>query len=163
MKDFRLTDDFGRVTRFRGIKLVNDTTDNSNGEKPQFTNITVWRTEAGQYVVLRETCYRIRHLHEYCYRAENEGAVLREPHATDNFPCSTCNKDRVIEPGVGYGQLERSTLVVYKTPQQLIDGLATLNVQTGMMHHSNFVQAVLADISEEDEEVHKLWMVQEIR
>lgn len=160
MKDINIVDDYGRRTSFRGEELVHDSTD--TGIKPQYTEVTVWRTEGGKYVVLRQTRYRVRHLRPDCRRATQEGGVLRSPMETDDFPCVTCNKRGDLTHGLGYGQEYRSNLTVYDTPQLLIDGLASVNVQTGVKHYSHFMQSVLADISEADPVVEALWMHQVI-
>lgn len=147
-----LEDEYGKRTRFRGTRLVGETTDTETGEKPQWAEIEVWRTEAGAYVVQRTTHYRLRHLSDTCPRL---GANLlpRRPTETDTFPCPRCNTRNTIEPGKGYGVAPRSAVDIARIPADLIRLLAN-NDGT----YSGFTRSVLAEISEQDQAVADLWM-----
>lgn len=178
MTEITLLDGFGRRTTFKGKRLVSESTDTPEGRKPQYTEFTVWKTEAGQYVVLREVRYRIRHLDFECKRAADTNVVMRSPRSSDTFPCPACNSKYVVEGldsrgnqirrsiadhNEGWGQTHRTNLAVYKTPELLIEGLALVNPHTGAKTHSELSQAILADISEQDPAVASQWMSQVIR
>lgn len=148
---YALLDDFGRRINFEGEVLAEDTTD--DGRKPQWTHITVYRTEGARYVVWRDFGYRVRHRDLDCKRIGEHEPVRADE--GDTFACPACNPHRL--PG-GWGQADRTKMDVYDTPEQLIAGLATLNQQTGHSHHSQFSQALLADVSERDRAVAAVWM-----
>lgn len=149
MQQCSVTDEYGRRTSFRGDKLVYESTDTSAGIKPQWMEITVWRTEGGHYVVRKETHYRVRHLKDGCPRAE--GYDLLDPTELDTYPCQTCNKQGMIEPGLGWAQASRIVVDVYKEPEELI---ASFRIDE---RYSNLSRAILADVSEVDERVDALW------
>lgn len=153
--DVTLFDGFGRSISFRGELLIDKDTD--NGEKPQWTRIRVWRTDAGQYVLRRQVHYRVFHLSETCSKAAGS-ALVPASSRNDDFPCTLCNPGKLMTDG--YGQESKQTIEVLRIPGQLIDSLATVNAQTGAMHHSAFAQSILAEISAKDEDVSALWMKQ---
>jgi hypothetical protein len=142
-----LTDDFGRRTVFTGERLADEHSDTSEGNKPQWVEISVWRTAGGRYVVRRVTRYRVRHLRDDCRRAEGYGIV--EPTEEDTYACSSCNKRGVMEGG--YAQADRTTVDAYRDPQELIIGLETSG------RHSNLARAILADLSAEDPAIDAAW------
>lgn len=146
MKDMTLIDDFGRRTVFTGERLVSEHTDTSDERKPQWVEIDVWRTEGGSYIVRTATCYRIRHSSDQCAKAE--GYELEPATVDDTYPCPACNK--ADTPG-GLGQLPRTTVEAYRTPQELIESFK----QNGS--HTNFGRAILAEISDIDDAVDAAW------
>lgn len=147
-----LTDEYGKRTRFRGTRLVSETTDTETGEKPQWAEFDVWKTQAGSFVIHRITNYRVRHLSDRCRRL---GANLlpRTPTETDTSPCPACNPNNVIEPGRGYGVEPRSAVDVAKNPSELIRMLASSDGS-----YSGLARTILAEISEQDSAVADLWM-----
>lgn len=147
MRDHVVVDDFGRRTVFKGEKLVGESTDTVAGTKPQWLDVTVWRTAAGSFVVERTTHYRVRHTSELCSRAE--GYELIEATSLDTYACPSCNKDGVLEGGCA--QADRVTVEAYTTPQELISSFQ----QDG--RYSNLARTILADLSEQDERIDKLW------
>lgn len=157
MEPFDLVDDFGRHIRFNGEILVEDSTDSPEHRKPQWTDTTIYRTEAGRYIVLAESNYRIRHQTPTCRRAN--GYELVSADESDTWACPTCNPDDV--PG-GYGQDTRMKVDVCDTPAELIARMSTINQQTGLRTHSHYAQSLLARVSELDTAVRDAWMVQEV-
>jgi hypothetical protein len=147
MTEINITDEFGKRTVFTGQRLVDEHTDTSDGRKPQWVQISVWRTEAGSFVVRTLTCYRVRHQDKGCRRAE--GYDLTKPMSDDTFPCSSCNQDGDLVGG--WAQASRMTVEAHHTPQALIDSFQTDG------RHSNLARSILADISDEDEGVDALW------
>jgi len=147
MDDITLIDDYGRRTLFTGELLVEEHTDTGDGLKPQWAEMSVWRTEGGNYVVQRTTCYRIRHTNPNCRRAE--GYTLVEPTEDDTYPCKECNTDMVLVGG--YAQDDRVTVDPYQGAQELINGFKTEG------RFNNLARSVLADIAEKDEKVDALW------
>lgn len=147
MNDFTLEDDFGRRTVFTGVQLIDEHTDTSDGRKPQWLEIGVWRTEGGSFVVQRTTCYRIRHARENCPRAE--GYDLVEATKEDTYLCPLCNKNGELEGG--YAQAARVSVNAYHSPQELIDSFRLDG------RYSNLARAILADLSEQDEAVDAAW------
>lgn len=147
MESFTLVDDFGRRTVFTGVQLVDEHTDTSDGRKPQWIEVGVWRTEGGSFVVCRTTHYRIRHSRDDCPRAE--GYDLVEPTEDDTYLCSRCNKGGTLEGG--YAQAPRISVDAYHTPQDLIDSFQIDG------RHSNLARAILADLSEQDERIGDAW------
>lgn len=146
MKEHVVTDDFGRRTVFTGEKLIEETTDNADGTKPQWLEVDVWRTQSGNFVVKRTTCYRILHLREDCARAEGYDLV---PATTEEYPCPSCNKMGLLNEG--FAQTPRINVDVYSLPQDLILGFQNEG------RFSNLARAILADISEKDERVDAVW------
>ena len=146
MKDMTLIDDYGRRHVFKGERLTFEHTDTSDGRKPQWVEIGVWRTEGGNYVAQTVTCYRVRHVSEDCSRAE--GYDLVEAGIQDTYPCKTCNKEDL--PG-GLSQASRITVEAYRTPQDLIQSFEQDGRQT------NLSRAILADVSELDPAVDAAW------
>lgn len=147
MRDYTLVDDFGRRTQFRGEKLVSESTDTLAGNKPQWLDVTVWRTEAGNFVVERKTHYRIRHTRETCPRAD--GYELIDPTSLDTYPCPTCNKIGLMDGGVG--QASRITVEAYQGAAEFIDSFQ----QDGK--YTNLSRAILADVAEQDDLVDEIW------
>lgn len=150
MKHHEIADDFGRRTVFVGEELVDETTDNALTNKPQWLDVTVWRTEAGKFVVRRTTSYRIRHATEDCARAE--GYDLAPAGPDDTYPCPTCNK-RGAMAGIrdGLAQTPRITVDVYDTPQELIQSFQNDG------RYSNLARSILAYLSEKDSRVDAAW------
>lgn len=172
MRDHVVVDDFGRRTVFRGEKLVAESTDTVAGQltldelqrkiqqganamqvlreagiKPQWLDVTVWRTAGGSFVVERTTHYRVRHTSDMCTRAE--GYELIPATSLDTYPCPTCNKDGILEGGCA--QADRINVDAYTTPQELIQSFQ----QDG--RYSNLARTILADLSEQDERIDELW------
>lgn len=147
MRDVTAVDDFGRRTIFKGEKLVQEHTDTLAGNKPQWLEVTVWRTEGGNWVVQRTTHYRIRHAHDRCGRAE--GYELVDATKLDTYLCPTCNKNGALEGGLS--QASRITVDKYESVPDLIKSFETEG------RYSNLARAILADLSEQDERVDDAW------
>ncbi len=147
MRDYVVVDDFGRRTQFSGEKLVDESTDNEDGSKPQWLEVTVWRTRGGSYVVQRATHYRIRHLRENCPRAQ--GYELLEATSLDTYPCPNCNKSNA--PG-GCAQASRISVDAYYSPEELI---ASFQQTDGRFN--NLARTILADLSEQDSSIDEKW------
>lgn len=161
MRDVTLTDEYGKRTLFRGELLVVDETGSTGADgrpKPRYSDVRVWRTEAGKYVIGRETHYRIWHRDASC-----QGLVMTDADGTkDLFPCPACNvtEDGAVRAaaGTGYGQVTRCEVEVYHDAKGLIRGLETVSNQTGKPYHSRFARSLLVDISDVDDAVAALWM-----
>lgn len=149
-----VTDEYGRRTKFRGNKLVFESTDSASGHKPQWVEIGIWRTEAGNYVVQRSTHYRVRHLNDRCPRAD--GYDLVDPTEIDTYPCPVCNKIGMLESGKGRAQMSRVAVDSYEDPRTLIASLRVDN------RYSNLSRAILADLAEQDERIASLWSEVEV-
>jgi hypothetical protein len=147
MNEITLMDDFGRRTVFTGEKLLEESTDTNRSIKPQWLEVEVWRTEGGNFVVLRKQQYRIHHLDEECSRAE--GYDLSPATEEDTYACPTCNKTGIL--GQGWSQDSRVTVDVCNTPQDLI---ANFQVDG---RFSNLARTILADLSELDERLDAAW------
>ena len=147
MRDTNIVDDFGRRTQFRGEKLVQEHTDTAAGSKPQWVEITVWRTEAGNFVVQRTTHYRVRHANDRCMRAD--GYELVDATKIDTYLCPVCNKNGVLEGGVS--QASRIVVDSYTSVPQLINSFE----QDGRF--SNLARTILADVAEQDDRVDQAW------
>jgi hypothetical protein len=139
-----LTDDYGRRVVFTGEKLVAETTDTADGRKPQWVDLDIWRTDGGSYVVWRAAQYRLVHANEHCPRVE--GYDLAPGEAT--HPCTVCNPGGVT---TGWVQAPRVTVDVHKTPEDLIESLRIDG------RYSRFARSILADLSELDTRIDKLW------
>jgi len=142
-----VSDEYGRRTTFNGEKLVSESTDTSDGRKPQWLEVVVWRTEAGNFVVERTTHYRIRHLRDTCTRAE--GYDLIPPTSIDTYPCSACNKAGTLEGGIA--QSSRIAVDVYHTPEEIIESFRVDG------RYSNLSKTILADLSEQDPRIDDAW------
>ena len=147
MDQHSIADDFGRVTKFEGEQLIDESTDNYSGVKPQWLEFTVWRTAAGAFIVRRVTRYRINHLSDSCPRLDGFVVVDAEP--TDTYPCGTCNKAGAF--GDGWAQSARVVVEVYSSPEELISSLKVDG------RYSNLSRSILADLSAVDERVRALW------
>jgi hypothetical protein len=143
-----ITDEFGRQTVFEGELLVEETTDSSTGSKPQWLEVDVWRTEAGNYIVRRTTRYRIRHANENCDRADGYDLAPATP--DDTYDCPSCQRAWPYD-STGFRQTSRITVDVYETPQALISGFQSDG------RFNNLARAILANISEQDDRVDVLW------
>lgn len=149
MRNFTITDDFGRRTQFSGEKLVAESTDTSDGRKPQWLEVEVWRTAAGNFIVKRTTHYRLRHVRELCSRAD--GYDLVDATELDTYPCPSCNKEgRMVG---GFAQSSRITVDTYTDPQDMIESFHVDG------RYSNLARHILADIAEQDERIDELWNV----
>lgn len=148
MNNITLTDDFGRATVFTGKLLVEDHTDNADGNKPQWLEIGVYVTEAGSYIVQRSTMYRIIHSRESCSRAD--GYVLVEATDEDTYNCSECNRNGTADDD-GFAQAPRITVDVYRSVPELIESFG----QNG--RYNQLARAILAELSELDEEINAQW------
>lgn len=145
MKEQVIFDHFGRRTVFTGEHLVCETTDSADQGKPQWLEVDVWRTQSGNFVVKRSTKYRIRHSDETCYKAD--GFDLIPATEDDTYSCGNCGDSH----GPGYAQSPRTTVDVYKTPQELILGFQNEG------RFNNLARAVLAEICEQDDRVDAAW------
>lgn len=145
-----LTDDFGRKTIFTGAQLVDETTDTEDESKPQWLEVTVWRTEAGNFVVRRATHYRIIHASRNCSRAE--GYVLVEAGDDDTYNCKTCNAhgDMYTE---GFAQAPRISVDVYTTPSELTESFRTDG------RYTNFSRSLLSELAKQDAGIDDVWSV----
>lgn len=153
---YELLDDFGRKTKFEGFLLVDDTTDTEDRRKPQWTDTEVYKTTGGKYVVWSDVQYRVRHLSRNCHKTQGYDIVPAEE--SDSWACPACNPDKILDGG--YGQQDRVTVDVCNTPTELIMRFSSINQQTGLRTHSNFSKALLAQISEVDDDVREAWMEQ---
>jgi hypothetical protein len=149
MNETILTDDFGRRTVFTGELLVEESTDSAISIKPQWLEVGVWRTQAGNFVVRRITRYRVLHLDDECEKAD--GYELSPSNGDEGiYPCRTCNRHG--ETRGGWRQDDRITVEVYATPQDLIAGF---RAEDGRF--SNLSRTILADIAEQDDRVDAVW------
>jgi hypothetical protein len=142
-----VTDSYGRRTKFKGELLVEDTTDTDDRRKPQWLDIDIWRTEGGSFVVQKVVNYRIVHALSDCARLA--GYEVRSATADDTFACPSCNPE-----GRTHGQLAqqpRVTVDVYKLPEELIDSLRVEGKYTRLS------RTLLADLSEQDDRIDRLW------
>lgn len=147
MRNFELTDDFGRRTVFQGTKLVGESTDTVAGTKPQWVDVDVFRTSAGNFIVSRTTHYRVRHTSESCSRAD--GYELTDATVLDTYACPECNRHGSFEGG--FAQADRITVDVYKTPDELIRSFEVDG------RYSNLARTILADVAEQDDRVDATW------
>lgn len=145
MRDYTVTDTFGRRTSFVGELLVADSTNADN--KPQWMDIDVYRTESGNFIVRRSTRYRVRHQLEGCPRLD--GFEQRTPTAADTYPCNVCNKDGILAGG--WTQVDRTAVEAYMSPDSLLDSFKINDRFSGLS------RSLLADISERDARVDDLW------
>lgn len=146
--DVTAVDSYGRRTVFKGELLVSDTTDTEDGRKPQWLDIDIWRTEGGSYVVKKAVQYRLVHNRQDCTRLD--GYETRQPGAEDTHPCRTCNPEgRPV--ATGWAQKSRVTVDVYRAPEELIESLKVDGKWTRLS------RALLADMSEQDDRIDRLW------
>jgi len=148
MRDYTLSDEFGRQTKFRGERLVRESTE-GEVHRPRWQEVEVYRTEAGNWVVFRATNYRIRHSHDRCSRAD--GYALTPARPSDTYPCRECLGSGNAVPG-GLGQLSRISVDSYTSVDDLI---LSFRAQDGV--YSALSRAILADLSEQDERVDATW------
>lgn len=148
MKEHQVTDEYGRRTVFKGEKLASESTDSSDGSKPHWQDVDVWRTEAGSYVIRQTTHYRVRHTSDRCSRAE--GYEIIPSTSLDTYPCPSCNKAGAILQD-GCAQADRIKVAVYEKPEDMIESLKFGG------RYSNLARTILADISEQDDAVDRLW------
>lgn len=143
-----LEDSFGRRTIFTGELLVSEHTDTSDGRKPQWLEVEVWRTEGGSFVVSRNTNYRIRHSSTNCSRAE--GYDMVEAGTDDTYLCTTCNRSGSLKDR-GLAQASRISVDTYRTVPELINSFE----QDGRYTH--LARAILSDLSGKDSEIDAAW------
>lgn len=146
MRDFSITDTFGRRTKFAGQHLVAETTDSPR--KPQWVEIDVWRTEVGNFIVRRTTRYRVRHLREDCSRLDGYERLTAT--TEDTYRCGACNKDGKLTGG-GWAQDDRTTVDVYLSPEDLAGSFCNEG------RYSTLARTILADVAEQDDRVDDLW------
>jgi hypothetical protein len=139
-----LVDDYGRRVVFEGEQLVGDTTDTSDGRKPQWLDIDIWRTDGGNYVVKRAVRYRVVHASENCARAEGYELVT----GTGSYPCNICNTGKGHS---GWVQTPRVTVEVFNSPEEFIESLKVDG------RHSRMARAILAEMAEQDTRIDALW------
>lgn len=147
VREHSITDDFGRRFNFTAQTLISESTDTAAGNKPQWLEVYVWRTEAGSFVVQRTTHYRVRHLHERCTRAD--GYDLVDATELDSYPCPACNRSGQLCGG--FAQASRVNVEVYREPQELIDSFKVNGV------YSNLARHILAELAEQDERIDEKW------
>lgn len=143
-----VTDGFGRRVVFTGEHLIEETTDTADRRKPQWLDIDVWRTDAGSFVVKRVVQHRVAHLREDCPRLE--GYEVRRAGPGEVFPCRVCDSSGVMT-GELWAGMPRVTVDVYRTPQELIEGMS----QDGKF--TRLSRTLLADIADQDDRVDDLW------
>lgn len=144
-----VTDGFGRRVAFTGEHLLSETTDTPDERKPQWLDIDVWRTERGAFVVRRSVEHRVSHRDRNCVKLRGYDIVTTTPE-DDPLPCKTCSPDGTMA-SVLWGAEARITVDVYKTPEELIDGMQVEGQWTRLS------RAVLAEIAKKDERVDVLW------
>ena len=146
-----VSDSYGRKTVFNGELLIEDTTDDSEGRKPQWLDIDVWRTEAGAFVVQRAINYRVVHIREACPKLE--GYDTRPLEADDTVLCKVCNPEGQVggTTSLRWAQASRVTVDVYREPQELIESLKVKGEYTRLS------RSLLADLSDQDERIEALW------
>lgn len=142
MRETTLTDEHGRRVTFLGELLVHEHTDVAHRVKPQWLEIKVWRTQAGEFVAQRVTHYRISHSDPDCPRAE--GYLLTEATSEQTYPCDTCGSGP-------YALADRETVSRYPTPESLIRGFEARG------RHTQLSRVILADLSDLDDRVNNLW------
>ena len=144
MKQFTLEDSFGQQTTFVGTLLAHEDTD-TESRKPRWSEIEVWETEGGNFVVQRTYNYRIRHARDTCSRAE--GFEMVEADETDTYLCPTCG---ATEESV-WAQESRFSIDVYESAQSLIDGFKQDN------RFSHFARSVLSTLSDKNAGINACW------
>lgn len=148
MNETTLVDQFGRKVSFIGESLDRENTDTDDERKPQWLELEIWRTEKGNYVVCRDTCYRIFHSSLNCPKAD--GYTLVEARERDIYNCPACAQNSSLDDD-GFGQETRRSVEVYSSAQELIESFR----QDGK--YNNLARAVLAEISRQDTAVDAAW------
>lgn len=150
MDQVTLVDEYSKRTKFRGTLLARESTEEP--QKPQWGEMSVWKTAGNQYVLERKTIYRYRHTSDSCTRI-GPNQIPRRATEADTYPCKGCNRRGVIEPGQGFGIEDRVAVDVAPNSLSLIKLMANTDGQ-----HSGLAKEVLATVSEQDAAVAALWM-----
>lgn len=141
-----LHDDHGRRTTFEGELVLAVSTDDP--VKPQWTEIDIWRTEAGNFVVHRSVHYRVRHASRACAKARN--ADLDESDEHDTLPCNLCCPSGQL-PRSGYSQASKVSVDAFLSVPLLIESFR----HNGQM--SQLARSILEDLSRLDSRVDAEW------
>lgn len=150
MDDVVLVDEYSKRTKFRGTLLARESTEEP--QKPQWGEISVWKTVGNQYVLERKTIYRYWHMSDSCTRI-GPNQIPRRATGADTYACKSCTRRGIVELGRGFGIEDRVAVDVAPNALSLIRLMANTDG-----HHSGLAKEVLANVSEQDEDVAALWM-----
>lgn len=146
MTNQTLVDDQGRSTVFTGELLLSTSTDDP--VKPKWTDIEVWRTGGGNWVVRRASNHRVIHASEYCEATRSQEVEETDPDDI-TLPCHRCGG----EPGsTGWKVVDRVTVDTYMSTKELIESFKRDGAYTQLG------RTILGDLSRLDNRVWELWM-----
>lgn len=160
MIKYTLRDDaLGQDVAFTGRELGRATTERGPATL-RWTEVAIYETTAGQYVVHKIGCSRVVHAHDSTCSASAQ-PILRTELYDDAIPCPRCTPDINRDPqpldlGLQFDndtdfleEVDRSNVYVSSTPSGAVESLYTSD-RTGLQYMTVTARAALRNAATKD-------------
>lgn len=143
-----------RVLQFDGVEIGFSSSKRRNAER--WIEFSLYRTsENRQYILSRVGFSKFYHLPE-CEVAERSH-LDESPRAdvdNDDVPCMLCRPDTSDFPFVSF-EREKHWARVYKTPEDVIEGLMKVDIKSGNKYMTAVARRLLEDAGQVDDDIYE--------
>ena len=143
-----------RILQFEGEEIGFSSSKRRDADR--WIEFTLYRTnENKQYILSRVGFSKLYHLPE-CEIAERSH-LDESPRAeveSDDFPCMICRPDQNDFPFVSF-EKEKHWARVYKTPEDVIEGLMKVDVKSGNRYMTAVARRLLDDAGQVDDAIYE--------
>jgi hypothetical protein len=148
---------------FDGEELGHASTDD-DGDLPRWTEITIWRTKAGKYVIEKVACSVVYHTLDGCDRG-----IIRDADSSldpDSQPCLVCRPDILVADQVKIETNRYVTFVTENAPAA-VEALRLTDIDPdsdgfGTVFMPNVARRALAEAAERDQSIKDAFLTQRI-
>lgn len=143
-----------RILQFDGEEIGFSSSKRRDAER--WIEFTLYRTnENKQYILSRVGFSKLYHLPE-CEIAERShlDESPRVEVEVDDFPCMICRPDQSDFPFVSF-EKEKHWARVYKTPEDVIEGLMKVDIKSGNRYMTAVARRLLDDAGQVDDAIYE--------
>jgi hypothetical protein len=143
-----------RILQFEGEEIGFSSSKRRDADR--WIEFTLYRTDENkQYILSRVGFSKLYHLPE-CEIAERSH-LDESPRAEvekDDFPCMICRPDQSDFPFVSF-EKEKHWARVYKTPEEVIEGLMKVDIKSGNRYMTAVARRLLDDAGQVDDAIYE--------
>jgi hypothetical protein len=148
---------------FNGEELGHASTDD-DGDLPRWTEITIWRTKAGKYVIEKVACSVVYHALDGCDRG-----IVRDADSSldpDSQPCLVCKPDTLAADQVKI-ETNRYTTFVTENAPAAVEALRLTDSDPnsdglGTVFMPNVARRALTEAAKNDDGIEDAFLTQRI-
>jgi hypothetical protein len=148
-----------QILHFEGERLSLASSDNPSHDKPRWTEIAIYRTDEGKYVVSKIGKSRVIHATLDCIALVHNEDELELVNASSPkfFRCRECWRRGVINKQ-GYLEADHATAVMADLPQGAVGACYTRDRTLGLWSLTWLAQTALEDACDVDEDLDRAYL-----